>query len=73
MSEISRSLPFEAVDQPTGIAGDILPGTGTFSDTETACHGIKRVLIDRTEQARLAGQFYWERDEVVDRPEILMG
>ena len=68
MSESVRPLPFEAADQPTEIVGDILSDSGTFSDTETAYQGIKRLLIERTEQARLAGQIYWERDEVVDRP-----
>jgi hypothetical protein len=64
MSESARPLPFEAVDRPTEVAVDIL-SDGTSS---AAYQGIKRVLIDRTEQARLAGQIYWECDEVVDRP-----
>jgi len=68
MSESAKPLTFEPVDQLTEMVGDALSGTGTFSDTGTACQGIKRVLIERMEQARVAGQIYWERDEVVDRP-----
>lgn len=68
MSESARPLPFEPVNQLTEIAGDALSDTVTFSNTGTAYQGIKRVLIERTEQARLAGQIYWEPDEVVDRP-----
>jgi hypothetical protein len=68
MSESVSPLPFEAIGRPIEISGDTLSDGGAFSDTEIACQGIKRVLIDRTEQARLAGQVYWERDEVVDRP-----
>lgn len=68
MSEISRPLRFEALDRPTEIAGGTPSGYDAFCDTGTAYQGIKRVLIDRTEQARLARQIHWERDEVVDRP-----
>lgn len=67
MPESLNPLPFEAADRPTEIVADVL-SDGTFSDAGTTYQGIKRVLIDRSEQARLAGQIYWERDEVVDRP-----
>jgi hypothetical protein len=66
MSESLRQLPSEAVEQPAEITLDVL-SDGAFSDARTTYQGIKRVLIGRIEQARLAGQIYWERGEVVDR------
>jgi hypothetical protein len=66
MSESLRPLPLGEMEQPTEIAVDVL-SDGVFS-YGTAYQGMKRVLLNRTEQARLAGQIYWERDEVVDRP-----
>ncbi len=67
MSENLRPLRLEEVDQLAEIAVEVL-SDGAFSDARTTYQGIKRVLIDQTEQARLAGKIYWEQDEVVDRP-----
>jgi hypothetical protein len=67
MAENLRPLTFEGISKPEEIALDVL-SDDAFSDASTACQGIKRVLIDRADQARLARQIYWDRDEVVDRP-----
>ncbi len=66
MLKDARTLSFETADQPTEIDVETL-SEGVFNDAGIY-QGIKHALLDQTEQARLAGQIYWERDAVIDLP-----
>lgn len=72
MSESETHLPVEPVERPSEIE-EAVSLDDTFCGARTTYQGIRRLLIDETEHARLTGVVYWNQNDVVDRPVVIDG